>query len=82
MVARFGLGYENYEAFDSGDSVAATADFFNVKLVLLTFLNWLVEGTFRAHAFHLVQFVQLVRREKTQTSTRLVTQDVRFNPHT
>ena len=73
VVARFGLWDEDYETFDPCDSVTATAGLFDVKLVFLAFLNWLVEGTFKAHAFHLVQFVQLVLREKTQTSTRLVT---------
>jgi hypothetical protein len=45
--------------------IRPTASFFDFKLILLTFLNWLVEGTFKAHALHLVQFVQLVLREKT-----------------
>ncbi len=64
MVTRFGLWDENYETFDPCDSVTATASLFDVKLVLLALLNWLVEGTFRAHAFHLVHLVQLVLREK------------------
>jgi hypothetical protein len=54
VVARFGCGDEDYEAFDSCDSVTATASLFDVKLILLAFLNWLVDGTFKAHAFHLV----------------------------
>ena len=65
VVARFGLWDEDYEAFDSCYSVTATASLFDVKLVLFAFLNWLVEGMFHAHSFHLIQFVQLVFREKT-----------------
>jgi hypothetical protein len=65
MVARLGLWDEDYETLDPSYSVAATAGLLDVKFVFLTFLNWLVEGTFKAHAFHLVQFVQLVLREKT-----------------
>ncbi len=64
VVTRFGLWDEYYEAFDSSYSVTATAGLFNVKLVLFTLLNWLVEGTFKAHAFHLIHLVQLVLREK------------------
>ncbi len=64
VVTRFGLWDEYYEAFDSSDSVTATAGLFNVKLVLFALLNWLVEGTFKAHAFHLIHLVQLVLREK------------------
>jgi hypothetical protein len=65
VVARFRLWNEDYEALDSSDSVTATAGLFNVKFVFFTFLNWLVEGTFKAHSFHLVLFIQLVLREKT-----------------
>ena len=64
VVTRFGLWDEYYEAFDSSDSVTATAGLFNVKLVLFALLNWLVEGTFKAHAFHLIHLIQLVLREK------------------
>jgi hypothetical protein len=56
VVARFGLGDEDYETLDPSDSVTTTARFFDVKLVFFTFLNWLVEGTFKAHAFHLIRF--------------------------
>ena len=56
VVARFGLGDEDYEAFDPSDSVTATARLFDVKFVFFTFLNWLVDGTFKAHAFHLIRF--------------------------
>jgi hypothetical protein len=56
VVARFSLGNEDHEALDPSDSVTATARFFDVKLVFFTFLNWLVEGTFKAHAFHLICF--------------------------
>jgi hypothetical protein len=56
VVARFGLGNEDYETLDPSDSVTTTARFFDVKLVFFTFLNWLVEGTFKAHAFHLIRF--------------------------
>jgi len=65
FIARFGLRNKDYEALDPSYSVTATASLFDFKLILLTFLNWLVEGTFKAHAFHLVRFVQLVLREKT-----------------
>jgi hypothetical protein len=54
FIARFGLWDEDYEAFDSCDSVTATAGLFDLNLVFLAFLNRLVEGTFIAHAFHLV----------------------------
>jgi hypothetical protein len=64
VVTRFGLWDEYYEAFDSSDSVTATAGLFDVKLVLLAFLNWLVEGTFETHVFHLILLIQLVLREK------------------
>ena len=64
-VSRFGLWDENYETLDPCDSVTATASLLDVKLVLLAFLNWLLEGTLIAHAFHLVQCVQLVLRRKT-----------------
>jgi hypothetical protein len=73
VVTRFGLWDENYETFDPCDAVTATANLFDVKLVLLALLNRLVEGTLKAHVFHLVSFVQLVLREKTQTPTRIVT---------
>jgi hypothetical protein len=53
VVARFGLGNEDHEAFDPCDSVTATARLFDVKLVFFTFLNWLIEGTFKTHSFHL-----------------------------
>ena len=53
VVARFGLWDEDYETLDSGYSVTATASLLDVKFVLFTFLNWLVEGTFKAHMFHL-----------------------------
>jgi len=56
VVARFSLGDEDHEALDPSDSVTATARLFDVKLVFFTFLNWLVEGTFKAHAFHLIRF--------------------------
>jgi hypothetical protein len=56
VVARFSLGDEDYETLDPSDSVTTTARFFDVKLVFFTFLNWLVEGTFKAHAFHLIRF--------------------------
>jgi hypothetical protein len=56
VVARFGLGDKDHEALDPSDSVTTTARLFDVKLVLLAFLNWLVEGTFKAHAFHLIHF--------------------------
>jgi hypothetical protein len=56
VVARFSLGNEDYETLDPSDSVTTTARFFDVKLVFFTFLNWLVEGTFKAHAFHLIRF--------------------------
>ena len=69
VVARFGLWDENYEPLNPSDSVTATASLFDVELVLLTLLNWFVEGTFKAHAFHLVCLVQLVLREKTKTPT-------------
>jgi len=65
FIARFGLWNKDYEALDPSYSVSSTASLFDLKLVLLTFLNRLVEGTFKAHAFHLVRFVQLVLREKT-----------------
>jgi hypothetical protein len=73
FVARFGFWYKDYEAFDPSYSVSSTASLLDLKLILLTFLNRLVEGTFKAHAFHLVRFVQLVFREKTWTPTRMVT---------
>ena len=53
LVARLGLRDENYEAFDPCDSVTATAGLFDLNLVFLTLLNWLVEGTFKTHTFHL-----------------------------
>ncbi len=53
VIARFGLWNEDYETFDPGYSVTATASLLDVKFVLFAFLNWLVEGTSRAHAFHL-----------------------------
>ena len=56
VVARFSRWNEDYEAFDSCDSVTATAGLLDVKFILLTFLNWFVYGTVKAHAFHLVQF--------------------------
>jgi hypothetical protein len=56
VVARFSLRNEDYEAFDPCDSVTATAGLFDVEFVLLPFLNWLVEGTLKAHTFHLIQF--------------------------
>jgi len=56
FIARFGLWDEDYEALDSCDSVSATAGLFDFEFVFFAFLNWLVEGTFIAHAFHLVQF--------------------------
>ena len=65
VVARFGLRNEDYEALDPGYSVTSTAGLLDVKFVFLTFLNWLVVGTLKAHVFHLVHFVQLVLREKT-----------------
>jgi len=64
MVTRFGLWDENYETLDPRDTVATTASLFDVKLVLLALLNWFVDGTFKAHAFHLVHLIQLVSREK------------------
>ena len=54
MVTRFGLWDENYETLYSCDSVTATAGLLDVKFVLFALLNWLVEGTFKAHVFHLV----------------------------
>jgi len=65
VVARFGLWNEDYETLNPSYSVSTTASLFDVKFVFLTFLNRLVEGTLKAHTFHLVQFVQLVPREKT-----------------
>jgi hypothetical protein len=65
MVARLGLWNEDYETLDPSYSVTARASLLDVKLVFFAFLNWLIEGTFKAHAFHLVHFVQLVLREKT-----------------
>ena len=65
VVTRFGLWDENYETLDPRNSVTATASLFDIEFVLLALLNWFIEGTFKAHAFHLVSFVQLVLREKT-----------------
>jgi len=56
VVARFSLRNEDYEAFDPCDSVTATAGLFDVKFVFLSFLNWLVDGTLKAHTFHLIHF--------------------------
>jgi hypothetical protein len=53
VVARFGLRNEDYETFDPCYSVTSTAGLLDVKFVLFAFLNWLVEGTFKAHVFHL-----------------------------
>ncbi len=53
LVARFGLWDKDYKAFDPCDSVTATASLFDLNFVLLAFLYWLVEGAFKAHAFHL-----------------------------
>jgi hypothetical protein len=47
--------------------------------MLLTFLNRLVEGTFKGHAFRLIQLVQLALREETWTPTRMVAVE-RFSP--
>ena len=54
LIARFGLWNEDYETLDSCDPVTASAGLFDFKLVFFAFLNWLVEGTFEAHAFHLI----------------------------
>jgi hypothetical protein len=80
VVARFGLWNKDYEAFDPCDSVTATAGLFDVKLVFLAFLNWFVDGTFKAHSIHLIQLVQLVLRDKTKTSTRMVTEGRSLQP--
>jgi hypothetical protein len=60
VVARFGLWDKDYETFDTRDSVTLTARFFDFKLVLFAFLDWLVERSFKVHAFHFIQFLQLV----------------------
>ena len=73
LIARFRLGNEDYEAFNPCHSVTTAAGFLDFNFVLLPFFDWLVEGTFIAHAFHLVRFVQLVRRQKTRTSARILT---------
>lgn len=83
LIARFGLGDEDYEAFDPCDSVATATGLFDFNFVFLPFLDWLMEGAFIAHAFHLdFSFVQLVRREKTGASERLITyKTVGFSPY-
>jgi hypothetical protein len=53
LIARLGLWDEDYEAFDPCDSVAAATGLFDLNFVFLPFLDWLVEGTFKTHAFHL-----------------------------
>ena len=65
LIARLSLWHEDYETFDPRDSVTATAGLFDLNFVFLAFFYWLVEGTFKAHSFHLVLFIQLVLREKT-----------------
>lgn len=83
MLAGSSLRNEDYETLDSGYAVATTANLLNVKFVFLPFLNRLAEGTLIAHLFHLIQLVQLVVREKTQTPTRMVTlRTLRLNPRT
>jgi len=54
LIARFRVWDKDYEAFNPCDSVTATASLFDFNLVFFPFLYWLVEGTFGAHAFHLV----------------------------
>jgi len=53
LIARFRLGDKDNEAFDPCDSVTTTARLFDLNLVFLPLFHWLVEGTFKAHAFHL-----------------------------
>ncbi len=53
VITRLCRRNEDNETFNSCDPVTATAGLFDVKLILLTFLNWLGYGSFKAHAFHL-----------------------------
>lgn len=60
VVARFGLWDKDYETCDTRDSVTLTACFFDFKLVLFAFLNWLVERSCKVHTSDFIQFLQLV----------------------
>jgi hypothetical protein len=60
MVAWFSVRDKDYETFDTCDSITLTTRFFDFKLVLIAFLDWFVERSFKARALHLIQFVQLV----------------------
>jgi len=53
LIARFGLWDEDYEAFDPCDTIAAATGLLDFNFVFLPFLDWLMEGAFIAHAFHL-----------------------------
>ncbi len=39
----------------SPDDYTAMAGLFDVKLVFLAFVNWIVEGTFKGHSVRLIQ---------------------------
>jgi hypothetical protein len=73
---------EDYEAFDPCDSVTATAGLFDLYFVLLPFLYWLVEGTFKAHAFHLGFRSASSSGENAVVGTHDYDRTVGFSPYT
>jgi len=80
VVARFRLWDEDDEAFYPSDSITATAGLFDIKLVFFTFLNWLTEGTFKAHAFHLIRFSSASSSGENKDANAKVTKGRSFQP--
>ena len=82
FIARFRVGDKDYEAFNPCDSVSATARFFDFNFVFFPFFYWLVEGTFIAHAFHLVHFRSASSSaENSHVGTYSYDRTVGFSPH-